>query len=289
MTSVRKAAPRPLKLAGRRAYVRLGTTTAPLRLQPAFIMIGAQRCGTTSLFRALMAHPQVVRPAFHKGVNYFDLNYHRGMRWYRGHFPIAEIARRKTQGRGQPAAFEASGYYIYHPFAIGRIARDLPGVKLVVMLRDPVERAFSAYKHEYARGYEWEIFEKALELEDERLAGEIDRMRRDPAYESFPHRHHSYRRRGQYPDQLDRVYQHFPRAQVHIIESEAFFRQPGAEYRGLLRFLGLPPFEPAGFDRYNARPGAPMLPQTRKMLEEHYRPSDEHLARLLGRPPLWAR
>ena len=288
MTSVRKTAPLPVKRAGRRAYLRVGTATAPLRLPPEFIVIGAQRCGTTSLFRALMAHPQIVRPAFHKGINYFDLNYYRGMSWYRGHFPIAEIARRRTARSGPPAAFEASGYYLYHPFAIERIARELPGVKLVVMLRDPVERAFSAYKHEYARGYEWENFEQALKLEDERLTGEIERMRRDLSYESFPHRHHSYRHRGHYADQLDRVYQHVPPARVHVIESEAFFAQPSLEYQRLLGFLGLRPFGPASFDRYNARPGEPMAAQVRQSLTEHYRPHDERLARLLGRPPVWA-
>jgi hypothetical protein len=76
---------------------------------------------------------------------------------------------------------------------------------------------------------------------------------------------------------------------VHIIESAAFFGQPGPEYRRLLSFLGLQPFEPPRFDRHNARPGAPMEARTRKMLEEHYRPHDERLARLLGRPPMWAR
>jgi Sulfotransferase domain len=289
MTTIRTVAPQPLKRAGRRAYLRVGGASAPFRLQPAFIMIGAQRCGTTSLSRALKAHPQLVQGVFRKGVNYFDLNYHRGTRWYRGHFPLAEIARRATHGRGEPTAFEASGYYIYHPFAIERIARELPGVKLVVMLRDPVERAFSAYKHEYARGFEWESFENALELEDHRLAGEIDRMRRYPAYESFPHRHHSYRHRGQYADQLDRVYRYFPRSQVHIIESEAFFAEPAAEYRRLLSFLGLRPFEPTSFGRYNAEGGAPIQPDVRKMLELHYQPYDQRLASILGRPPVWAR
>ena len=145
MTSLFNSAPKPLKHAGRRAYLRIGVATAPLRLKPAFLMIGAQRCGTTSLFRALAAHPQVVHPAFHKGVNYFDLNYYRGPDWYRGHFPVEEIARRRRAGSGDPVAFEASGYYLYHPFAMERIGRDLPDVKLVVMLRDPVERAFSAH------------------------------------------------------------------------------------------------------------------------------------------------
>ena len=73
-----------------------------MRLLPSFVMIGGQRCGTTSLFRALMAHPQVVRPAFHKGINFFDLNYYRGMAWYRGHFPVAPVAEARTARHGGP-------------------------------------------------------------------------------------------------------------------------------------------------------------------------------------------
>jgi hypothetical protein len=285
--SVRTAVPEPLKQACRRAYVLAGAATAPWRFQPGFILIGAQRCGTTSLFRALMAHPQVVRPALHKGINYFDLNYQRGPRWYRGHFPVAGPASRKAGRYGEPVAFEASGYYLYHPFAPERLARDLPEVKLVAMLRDPVERAFSAYKHEYARGFERESFERALELEDTRLTGEIERMRDDPGYESFSHRHHSYHRRGHYAEQLERVFQFFPRAQVHVLDSETFFSEPAQTYRSLLAFLGLRPFELELFGRYNARPGSPMAPETRSVLEQYYAPHDERLAKLLGRSPSW--
>jgi len=285
--SVRKAAPEMVKDAGRRAYVLAGTATAGLRLQPDFIMIGAQRCGTTSLFRALLAHPQVIRPTFHKGVNYFDLNYFRSVRWYRGHFPVAGLAERRTARCGGPVVFEASGYYVYHPFALERIAHDMPSVKLVVMLRDPVERAFSAYKHELARGFEWESFEKALDLEDSRLAGEIDRMRADPHYESVAHRHHSYRHRGHYAEQLERAFRLFPREQVHVIDSEAFFAEPAREYERVLAFLGLRPFQPGTFGPYNARPGSGLEPGTRRMLMEHYRTHDARLASLLGREPRW--
>jgi hypothetical protein len=287
--SVRRAAPEVAKRAGRRGYVIVGGVTARMRLEPDFIVIGAQRCGTTSLFRALTAHPQIVRPTFHKGINYFDLNYHRGKRWYRGHFPVAEIARLRTARHGGPSVFEASGYYLYHPFALERIAHDLPTVKLVVMLREPAERAFSAYKHEFARGFERESFEKALELEDSRLSGEVDRMRDDPRYESFSHRHHSYRHRGHYAEQLERVFCYFGRDQVHIIDSEAFFSDPTREYRRLLAFLELGSREPASFGRHNARPGAPMDQRTRGMLREYYRPHDERLASLLGREPCWVR
>ncbi len=280
--------PAPLVKAGRNAHTQVTIMTAGLRLAPSFILIGAQRCGTTSLFRALADHPQAAPPTFRKGVNYFDLNYDRGTRWYLGHFPLASVARHKAAKYGEPAAFEASGYYLYHPFALERLGGDLPTVKLVAMLRDPVERAFSAYKHEHARGFERESFEKALALEDDRLVGEIDRMHADPGYESFEHRHHSYRHRGHYAEQLERAFEFFGRKQVHIIDSEAFFERSAEEYQGLLAFLGLRPFEPA-LGKHNPRPSAPMPASTRRMLEDYYAPHDERLTKLLDRPLRWAR
>jgi hypothetical protein len=285
--SVRKRAPDSAKRFGRQAAVRVGTATAALRLRPDFILIGAQRCGTTSLFRSLMAHPLVGRPVMHKGVNYFDVNYYRDENWYRGHFPLAWPARRRTARYGGPAVFEASGYYVYHPFALERAARHLPDVKLVVMLREPVERAFSAYKHEFARGFEQESFSNALKLEDERLRGEIDKMRADPHYDSPSHRHHSYRHRGQYAEQLERALQYFPREQLHVIGSEAYFRQPAEQYRRLIDFLGLRSFQPASFGQYNARHSQPMPDDIRDLLDEHYRPHNQRLAALLGQPLPW--
>jgi hypothetical protein len=285
---VRQTSIKSLRTAGRKAYRGFGTMTAALRLQPGFIMIGGQRCGTTSLFRTLRAHPQLMSARYRKGINYFDLNYYRGMAWYRGHFPVERIARIAASGYGEPVAFEASGYYLYHPFATERLARDLPEVKLLVMLRNPADRAFSAYKHEYARGYEQESFERALELEDERLAGEVERMRDDITYESLSHRHHSYRHRGHYAEQLERVLAHFPREQLHVLDSEAYFAQPALQYDAVLEFLGLRPFKPGTFPQVNARPGVPMRPETRKFLEEYYVPHNERLVKLLGRPLSWA-
>jgi Sulfotransferase domain len=279
--------PRGMQDAARASYLRLGTATAGLRARPGFIMMGASRCGTTSLFRALSAHPRVMRPAVNKGVRYFDLNYSRGWDWYLGHFPL----RRTASARGGPAGpavpFEASGYYIFHPFAAERIAADLPGVRLVVMLRDPVERAYSAWKHESARGFEWEPFERALELEDERLLGETDRMGRDPDYESFCHRHLSHRARGEYADQLDRVLRVVPRSRLHVMQSEAFFAEPAREYARLLDFLGLPGHDPGGFAVHNARPSSPMPGSVRHALTEHYAPFDDRLETLIGEPLRW--
>jgi hypothetical protein len=249
-------------------------------------MLGASRAGTTSLFRALMTHPDIARPPVNKGVRYFDLNYDRGWNWYLGHFPLRWTARARAGGR-LPAAFEASGYYLFHPFAAERIARDLPDAKLVVMLRDPVERAYSAWKHETARGFEWETFTRALELEGDRLRGEVERMRRDVTYQSFCHRHHSYRSRGEYVDQLERVLMHSPRKQLHVIQSEEFFAEPQRVYGDLLAFLGLARHEPPSFDVHNAQPSSPMPDDASAELRRHFAPYDARLQSLLGVQLRW--
>src|SRR5205814_7641192 len=105
--------------------------------------------------------------------------------------PTGAAAPRLTRG-AHPLTFEPSPYYMFHPLAGARIAADLPGVKLLVLVRDPVERAYSAHAHEIARGFETEPFERALELEEQRCAGEVERILADPRYESHAHRHQAY-------------------------------------------------------------------------------------------------
>jgi hypothetical protein len=287
--TARASVPHPLKTAGRAVAVKVGSATSSSRQLPSFVLVGAQRAGTTSLFRALLSHPLIYSANFHKGVNYFDVNYHRDFAWYQGHFPTAASLRRRSRSTsGEPITFEASGYYLFHPCAAERLARHLPEARILAMLRDPVERAHSAHKHELARGYETEPFERALELEDERLAGQVERMRADRDYQSFSHRHHAYLRRSQYAEQLVRLRQFFPADRIHVIESEAFFEQPEPTYRRVLDFLQLPPVLPERFDRWNGRPSAPMPEATRARLREHFSSHDEDLATLLGREPAWA-
>lgn len=286
--SWRRIAPSSVQRWGRKAYVGIGQSMPGRQSAlPDFILIGGQRCGTTSLFRALDQHPQVIRPTFHKGVNYFDLNYHRGQGWYAAHFPtVPSVYRRANHGEPR-MVFEASGYYMYHPFALGRLARDLPRTKVVVMLRDPVERAYSAWKHESARGFDSLDFDAALQKEDQRLSGEIDLMAADPAYESFSHRHHSYRRRGEYLAQLSRAVQALGREQIHVLYSEDFFAQPAAEYAQLCTFLGIAPGVPTVFEQHNARPSRSMPESARRFLASHFSQERTELERLVGRPAPW--
>jgi hypothetical protein len=287
LRQMRHLVPRPLQPAARQLYLQIGPATSRYRMEPSFLVIGGQRCGTTSIFKSLSEHPQVMRPPVEKGTDFFTLNYTRGRSWYRGHFPMVGPARRRAGGAA-PVAFEACTYYLFHPFAMERIAANFPNIKLVAMLRDPVERAYSAYKHEFARGFETEPdFGRALDLEDDRLEDEIERMRLDPDYESHAHRHQAYTRRGQYAEQLERVLDHFPAEHLHVMESERFFVDPEGEFATLLEFLELEPWSPGGFDQHNARPSVPMPEHVRERLRDHYKSHDARLAELLGRQPGW--
>lgn len=249
--------------------------TADMRALPSFLIVGAQRAGTTSLYRYVTQHPDArsVRLGG-KGVHWFDMHRTRDRRWYRSHFP--------REGRG--AAFvtgEGSPYYMFHPTALERIASELPDIRLIAILRDPVVRAHSHWAHETARGFETLSFAAAIEAEEGRLAGEAERIESDPGYVSFEHQHHSYVARGLYADQLDRLQKLFPPSSVLVLPSAELFERPADAYSRTLSFLGLPPFE-ASYDRYNARSYPKMDPGVLRMLRERFEDSDRRVVDALG-------
>ncbi|GAA1015279.1 sulfotransferase [Acrocarpospora pleiomorpha] len=280
-----------LKTTAHAVSITAGRLTGSGRLLPSFLIVGAQRCGTTSLYRALAQHPLMLKPVLRKGVHFFDMSYHRGLPWYRAHFPLRATAARLEYRYGyRPLAFESSPYYLFHPLAVSRIAWDLPGVKLIVLVRDPVERAYSAFTHELARGFETETsFERALALEEERLAGDVERLKEDPSYVSHAHRHQAYVSRGRYAEQLARLDLLVGRERVLVLDSGTFFTDPEPTYDRVLEFLGLPRLTDPVFDRHNARPRTEMPPLLRRRLSEYFLPWDVLLQPWLGTTPSWRR
>lgn len=272
----------------RRVYREAGRVTAPLRVLPSFLVVGGQRCGTTSLHRALRQHPAVVDASLKKGVHYFDLHYGKGGGWYRGHFPFAMTTRRLARRLGTSVlAGESTPYYMFHPLAPARIADDLPGVRLIAMLRDPVERAYSAYTHERARGYESLGFAEAVDAEPERLAGEVERLRNDPGYVSHAHQHNAYLTRGQYVEQLRALEAAVGRDRLLVLDSHRLFDDPGAVLLEVLDFLALPPDPGMSLSHHNERPRAALDTRLRSRLEAHFQPYDQALAAWWGRPVSW--
>ncbi len=288
MTSKAQARTRAVRL-GRAGARSWGTASSRLRVLPDFLIVGGQRCGTTSMFKTLLQHPAVVGPLMHKGIHYFDTaDYARGVDWYRGQFPLRQTIQRRTSARGEPALTgESSPYYGVHPLAAERIATDLPDVRLLLLIRDPVERAFSAHTHESARGYEHEPFARALELETERTRGERERILADPTYESFSLRHHAYAERGQYVEQFERLVSIFGTERLHVVDSDRVFEDPAPVMTGVFEFLGLSQPSTLEFRQHNARPRSPMPEPLRTRLKEHFSSYDDLLVDALGWTPRW--
>lgn len=281
MASAHPLAPRvddPRLRRGRRFVPRLAT--APLRALPDFLILGAMKAGTSSLFRMLEQHPQVVSP-LRKEVHFFSLAAPRGrsLSWYRAHFPLrASLRGGRTTGEGTPD-------YVFAPGVPERIAALRPGLPVIMLLRDPVERAISHYFHEVRMGRETLPLEAALEAEEERL-GAADCATPD-GLELFLHA--SYKARGVYADQVERLFRCFGRDRVLLIHSEAFFADPGAHLARTCAFLGLAPMAaPADLSRRNVgRNRQPVPEAVRRMLSRHFAPHNERLYALIGERLGW--
>jgi hypothetical protein len=244
--------------------------TAYLRQLPDFVIIGTQRGGTTSLYRYLTEHPDV-GSALRKEVHFFDRYYEKGMDWYLANFPM----------RGEvPVVGEASPSYLFHPEVPQRARAAVSHAKFIVLLRNPVDRAYSHYQLVVRRGIETLSFEDAIDKEPERLNSSDD-----PA--SLTWRYYSYIKRGLYVDQLKRWMGVFPREQFLIIKSEDFYNNPERVLHQTLAYLGLRPWSPVRFKAYHLAEYSDIDPVTRKHLGEYFAPYNQQLYAFLGRDLGW--
>ncbi len=269
-----------------------GALTADLRSEPDYLIIGTKRGGTTSLARWLLLHPQV-RPLFparetRKGTYYFDVNYRRGHRWYRSHFPTraAQSIRAQVAGQRQVVG-EATPYYLHHPHAAARARQLVPQTRVIALLRHPVDRTYGHWAERHRQHVEPLDFSDALAAEEGRLAGEEERMLVDPSYVSFAHQHYSYVDQSRYARGLGRWLAVFPRHQVLVLRSEDLYADPGLVYRQVLDFLGLRSFLPDELAGWNqvAKQGADL--EERARLLELLRPDITAVEELLGRDLHW--
>jgi hypothetical protein len=209
--------------------------TARFRALPDVIIIGCQKCGTTSLFHYLSQHPQLV-PSFRKEVHYFDGgldpsvdNYAKGEAWYRSNFPLQ---RQLTAGQ---KVYEASPLYMFNPLAPQRIHALLPRARLIALIRNPTERAISHYFHTKRRDKEDLPILEAFLREQERLEPVI----KSGDYKSEVFMHKSYQSRGLYLGQLQRYLEYFSRDQILILTSEELFESPASCLKKLFDFIAV--------------------------------------------------
>lgn len=253
---------------------------------PSFLIIGFGKCGTTYMYDRLMEHPNIY-PSFAKEVDFFTGKYHQGIDWYRAHFASALQHR----GDGPAVVGEASVSYVISRQACQRIAKQLPDVKLIVLLRDPADRAYSHFNHMRRLGWERiPSFEDALEMEPTRMGDVVEKILADPTYQPRPAwAAYSYRSQGIYTDYLQWWLEAFPRDQLLILNSEDFYRNPTTTLQNVTDLIELPSWTPGEYAGHKKFSYPKMNPDTRAMLREFYRPHNERLFEMVGEDFGWNR
>jgi hypothetical protein len=260
---------------GRR--LELGLRQRDARALPDTMIIGAMKSGTSSLHYYLTQHPRVIAP-LRKEVHYFDLNHARGEAWYRANFGRADEAG---------VNIDSSPYYLFHPQAPQRAHALVPQARLIVLLRDPVRRAYSHYWHERDKGRESLSFEDAIAAEPERIARDHERLASGGISHSKSHQYFSYLARGRYAEQIEHWLRVYPREQLLVLRFEDLVREPLPVLNHTLDWLGLASMQGARLEPRNTRRYPPVEPATAARLQEYFAPHNAALESLLGEPFSW--
>ncbi|MEA2550654.1 MAG: hypothetical protein QOE25_423 [Actinomycetota bacterium] len=238
----------------------------PTGVLPGFLLIGVPRGGTTTCFRQLIRHPQV-GPPLRKEIRFFDTQWDRGDRFYRRCFPTT----RQMQAYGWRLTGEATPRYLEHPDAPGRAAALVPEARIVVLLRDPVIRAWSHYQMYVRSSREQRSFADAVRDE---IAEPMDPR---------GSRGRSYLGAGNYAPQLRRWFAAFPRENFLILLSEEYFADGAAAQGRIHEHLGLEPFVVPSVRLNSSGGGGDGLdPDVDQMLRNHFAPGIRETAELLG-------
>lgn len=271
-----------------------GLVTSTNRPMPDFLVIGTKRGGTTSLFNYLIQHPGILalypQPRGKKSTDYYFADSGRSPRWYRSHFHTEAYRRLLASQLGyRPQSFEASPYYVWDPRIPAKVAAAAPATRSILLVRDPVHRAWSHYQERVQNGVEPLSFEEALAAESDRLDGEMERMLTDPSYHSTAWDWYGYRRRGEYLDQIKTWLEHFSRDQLLVLPSEKLYSDTQKSVDRICAFLGLPEHRLPTTKPYNATWRTKDAPPTTAaaQLAAHYRAHNAALEEFLGEPMDW--
>lgn len=241
--------------------------------KPDFLILGAQKAGTTSLHAYLNQHPGIILHQI-KEIHFFDNQYPLGFEWYSSLFPDDPA---KITG-------EATPYYLFHPCVPLRVKKHLPRVKMIILLRNPVDRAYSHFRHCLKNSLDTIMsFEEALGMEEQRLENAEEQLLDDSIQKHGGHQHHSYLSRGFYSVQIQRWFTHFPRTQFLFIQSEKLFPAPQEQLERVYEFLGIPSFSMPDYPIFNeGQYDAPLPASLRTELMELFRDDIKQTETLTG-------
>ena len=243
--------------------------------KPYFIIIGSPRCGTTSLYKYITSHPQILAAA-EKEICFFSKYFNLGMAWYNAHFFPETDKKEFFTGEATPT-------YLNYPLVEQRLYQSLPQVKLIIILRNPVARTFSHYQMWVRRGTEKRSFAEVINAEMERLATATETDLEKAIY----WKQCEYIDKSLYVYSIRRWMRFFPKEQFLILSSETFYANPAVVMQKVFKFLDVPDYQLTHYEKYNAGLYQPAIDATHQRLTEFFQPHNRNLEEDLGRKFFW--
>jgi len=250
--------------------------TAPWRVLPDFIVIGAVRSGTTSLYHYFGEHPCMLSSSYDE-LGFFDSNFDLGLNWYRSHFPTKFQKQKIISKYKHFQTYDVTPFYIWNNDAAIRISQTLPKIKLIALLRNPIDRAYSNFQLSVRNGEKYS-FEELIKKEIEEDS--ID-------FQSKAHGLQNYLARGVYVDQLKIWFDLFARNQLLVISTEELEKDPINTLNTMFKFLDLPKYKVQDLKKRNKATYPMMKEETREILIEFFKEHNEKLFKLIGKEFKW--
>ena len=261
--------------------------TSSIRVLPNFIIIGSNKSGTWATHKYLLQHPDIGYSA--RNIHFFEYAYSDKTSWYKSHFPTKLYKSfAKSIHKRKCLIGEQTSTYLDHPLVPQRVKDVIPDVKLIVSLRNPVDRAYSNYYLYVRLGIEKRTFEDAIFSEMRRIEiiKENDSFQtKNPNFSNY--REFNYLRHGNYADKLENWLKFFPREQFCITQNKDLSKNPQQVLDKIFEFLNLSSFELKQEERWNVGKYEKMKESTRKTLIDYFKPYNERLYKLLGQNFGW--
>lgn len=243
-------------------------------------MIGVVRGGTTSLYENLSKHP-CIYPSSYDELGFFDSNFDLGLNWYRSMFPTIIEKKLSLMKKNCFMTYDVTPFYIWNSSAAKRIHNLFPKIKLIALLRNPIDRAYSNYFLGVRSGSENLSFEEAIKQEIKSLERDsLDNL-------SIYTRPRSYIAKGFYAKQLKIWLKLFTKEQILILQTEKFAENHSVVLSEIFRFLQLPDYVITDFHKANVGNYPPMKDETRQYLSNYYQPHNDALYKILGKKFDW--
>ena len=254
--------------------------TSSFRTLPNFFVIGGVRCGTTSLYHYLGQH-NCIKQAIYDELGYFDDNFHLGLNWYRSLFPTKFIQKKIESKYKKFLTYDVTPFYIYNPLVVDRIFKFSPNAKIIAVLRNPIDRAYSNFNNRIQDEGDTETtFEEIVYSEIEKIENNENNQENnaflvDEFYELLL-------ARGFYAKQLEYWFKKFPRNNMLLISSEELAVNTDKTISEVFEFLEVPDQKINDLTKQNKIKYPKMKDSTREILINFFKPHNEKLFEILG-------